>query len=200
MSWMKQNIQENVTYLVVWGLLFAAPLLSLYVRTFSDENVKFDWAEVFFIWRKFVVYLLLFLVHNFLLAPLLVYRHKRVMYFSFVAVLFGAFAFYQCSSKPEKPSGPPPHEMTFNVQRSSPSEVAEPSAMFNVQRSRLEPPPAPPKGERQDGHEFRPADAPPPIIGERDILSVVVLVLLFGANRKLFPHSAHFHQYFLTEP
>ena len=31
-------------------------------------------------------------------------------------------------------------------------------------------------------HAFRPADGPPPIVGERDILAVVVLILLFGAN------------------
>ena len=58
--WMKQSRQENIAYLVVWGLLFAAPLLSLYVRTISDSNVTFDWAEVFLVWRKFAIYLVLF--------------------------------------------------------------------------------------------------------------------------------------------
>ena len=62
--------------MVVWGLLFAAPLLSLYVRTISDENVTFDWAEVFVVWRRFVVYLLLFLLHNFFFAEQLgKFRH-----------------------------------------------------------------------------------------------------------------------------
>ena len=67
---MKHSRQENIIYLVVWGLLFAAPLLSLYVRTISDPNVMFDWTEVFVVWRKFAVYLFLFLLHNFLIAPL----------------------------------------------------------------------------------------------------------------------------------
>ena len=69
---MKQLRQENLIYLAVWGWLFAAPLLSLYVRTVSDESISFDWTEVLLVWRHFAVYLLLFLVHNFLLAPLLV--------------------------------------------------------------------------------------------------------------------------------
>ena len=57
--WMKQSKQENLIYLAVWGLLFAAPLLSLYVRTVSDPNVAFDWTEVLLVWRKFAVFLLL---------------------------------------------------------------------------------------------------------------------------------------------
>ena len=73
MYWMKQSRQENIIYLAVWGLLFAAPLLSLYVRTMNDTSLVFDWTEVLLIWRKFALYLLLFLVHNFLLAPLLGY-------------------------------------------------------------------------------------------------------------------------------
>ena len=39
---MKQSKQENLIYLVVWGLLFATPLLSLYVRTLNDANLVFD--------------------------------------------------------------------------------------------------------------------------------------------------------------
>ena len=89
MNWMRhQSRQENLIYLVVWGLLFAAPLLSLYVRTVGDETVVFDWNEVFFVWKKFAIFLLLFLVHNFLLAPLLIYQHKRGVYLSVVAVVF----------------------------------------------------------------------------------------------------------------
>ena len=41
--WMKQQSrQEILIYLAAWGLLFAAPMLSLYVRTVSDASVVFD--------------------------------------------------------------------------------------------------------------------------------------------------------------
>ena len=53
-----QSQQENMIYLVVWGLLFAVPLLSLYVRTVNDPYMVFDWTEVFLVWRKFSVFLL----------------------------------------------------------------------------------------------------------------------------------------------
>ena len=160
-----QSQQENMIYLVVWGLLFAAPLLSLYIRTVSNPNITFDWAEVFLVWRKFTVFLLLFLVHNYLLAPLLVHEHKRILYLSIVAVVFVGFTIYQCSSRPDikKPIGhrPPPPMKQGHM----------PPPQFDGQAPFDNPPP----------HNFRP-DGPPPIVGEHDILAVVVLILMFGAN------------------
>ena len=166
---MKQSRQENLIYLVVWGLLFAAPLLSLYVRTVGEETAVFDWNEVFFIWKKFAIFLLLFFIHNFLLAPLLIYGHKRWMYFSFVAVLLGSFALYQCNSRPEKPDGLRQKEMMRH------DFPGPPDRLEGQERPDF---PGPPKPR----HELRPADVPPPIVGERDILAIVVLLLMFGAN------------------
>ena len=104
---MNQSRKEHIIYLVVWGVLFAAPLLSLYVRTASDPNLSFDWNEIFIVWRRFAVYLLLFLIHNFLLAPLLVHHHRRFVYFSALAVIVAAFAIYQYN-RPER--GPKKHK------------------------------------------------------------------------------------------
>ena len=159
MNLMKQSRQENLIYLAVWGLLFAAPLLSLYVRTVSDAKVVFNWAEVFLVWRMLAIFLLLFLLHNFLLAPLLIHGHRRVTYFSIVTMVLAAFIVYQCSTKPDRrmPLGhrPPPRmEMAGN-----------PRPSFNPRHH---------KGFRRQ--------LPPPLVNERDILSVVVLVLMFGAN------------------
>ena len=168
---MKQSKQENLIYLAVWGLLFAAPLLSLYVRTVNDSSLAFDWTEVFLVWRKFAVYLLLFLVHNFLLAPLLVHRHKRVAYFSIVVVVLMAFTLYQCNSRPqggELMGHRPPMEHRPPMGHKPPME----------QMGRHEPPPFDEHGPRP-GH--RP-DMPPPFMGEHDILAIVVLILMFAAN------------------
>ena len=163
---MKQSRQENIIYLVVWGLLFAAPLLSLYVRTANDANAVFEWTEVFFVWRKFAIFLLLFLIHNFLLAPLLVHGRKRKTYFAIVAVILVGFTVYQCSSRPMRgPIGPrPPKERVEHHQ----PPFDEPPMGFEGKR--------PP-------HDFeRPAAVPPPIIGEHEILAIIVLILMFGAN------------------
>ncbi len=161
---MKQLRQENIFYLIVWGLLFASPLLSLYVRTVNDSSVVFDWSEVFIVFRKFSVYLAIFLVHNFLLAPLLVHRHRRLAYFSIVAVVIAVFAIYQCSSRPDMNTmgHRPPME---NMDRHRPPHIGDSPRAFD--------------GER---HTFRPNDVPPPIVGEHDIVAIVVLILMLGAN------------------
>ena len=87
-----------MVYWALWGLLFVTPLLSLYVRTVNDTKLIFDWQEVFIVWRQYAIYLLLFLLHNYILAPLLVYKQKWLVYSSLVACMLGAFVFYQCQS------------------------------------------------------------------------------------------------------
>ena len=180
--WMKQSRQENLIYLAVWGLLFAAPLLSLYVRTVNDPNIEFDWSEVFFAWRLFAVYLLLFLIHNFLLAPLLVHGGKRVVYYASVAAMLMAFTLYQCNQRPERRNHRrPPMERVNNHQPSFAEPHAESPTAFDGER-----PPLPDDGHLMKGKRPRNRDHKagprPPFVGERDILTIVVLVLMFGAN------------------
>ena len=157
--------------LVVWGLLFAAPLLSLYVRTVSDPNIEFNWTEVFMVWRHFAVYLLLFLVHNFLLAPLLVHRQKRVAYFVSVIAILGAFMVYKFHSRPVRVRDHMP-----------PMEKPLPSPSTKAREIDVKKPPfrhfRPPFRRDMGRHE-----APPPFfIGEHEIMAVVVLILMFAAN------------------
>ena len=163
--WLKQSRQENLIYLVVWSLLFLAPILSLYVRTFNYADSTFEWTEVFVVWRTLAVFLLLFLAHNFLLAPLLVYGHKRMTYFSTVAVILAAFTVYQCNSRPNhgKPMGHKPRMEQPGKHR--------PRHLDNV---------SPQSGKHSPRRPHR--NAPPPIIGELDILAVLVLILIFGTN------------------
>ena len=170
-TYMKQSRQENVIYLVVWGLLFAAPSLSLYVRTVSDPNIEFNWTEVFMVWRHFAVYLLLFLVHNFLLAPLLVHSHKRIAYFSLVTVLLVAFVAYRYNSRPDGRDHMPPMEKPLPPPSTKMMGMEGERPPF-----RHHPPPF-----RRDMEKH---DAPPPFvfIGEQEIMAIVVLILMFGAN------------------
>ena len=158
--------------MVVWGLLFAAPLLSLYVRTISDSDVTFNWTEVFIVWRRFAIFLVLFLIHNFLLAPLLVHQRKRALYLFILALVIAAFMIYQYNSRPnfKRPLGhKPPMEQTDRHQQPY-----------------FKKPPQAPDGERPpfDGPipQMRHRNGPPPIVGERDIMAIVVLILMFGAN------------------
>ena len=169
---MKQSRLENIIYLAVWGLLFAAPLLSLYVRTVSDTNIEFNWTEVFIVWRHFAVYLLLFLVHNFLLAPLLVHRQKRILYFSLVTVLLVVFVAYRYNSRPNRND----HHMPPMEKPLPPPSTKAGEMMGKKPPFRHHPPPF-----RRDMKEH---DVPPPFffIGEHEIMAIVVLLLMFGAN------------------
>ena len=169
---MKQSRQENLVYLVVWGLLFATPLLSLYVRTISDSDATFNWTELFIVWRRFAIYLVLFLIHNFFLAPLLVHQRKRVLYITTLIVVIAAFMLYQYNSRPDfkRPMGhKPPMEQTDRHRQPH----------FNEPPRSLDDELPPFDGPRP---QMRHHDAPPPIIGERDILAIIVLILMFGAN------------------
>ena len=176
MYWMKnQSRQENLIYLVVWSLLFATPLLSLYLRTMSDENLTFHWGEVFFIWGKFGVFLLLFLIHNFLVAPLLIHQHRRALYFSIATLLLAGFVAYQFAVRPMgmKRIGPRPPRMEMPDKR--PPQFDGDFEKFDNHGPR-------PKGMPQDGPRMERRHPIPPFVGEHDILSIVVLLLMFGAN------------------
>lgn len=169
---MKQSRLENIIYLAVWGGLFAAPLLSLYVRTVSDTNIEFNWTEVFIVWRHFAVYLLLFLVHNFLLAPLLVHSHKRIAYFSLVTVLLVSFVAFRYNNRPDrKDHHMPPMEKPLPPPSTKAGEMMGKKPPF-----RHHPPPF----RRDMGRH----EAPPPFffISEHEIMAIVVLILMFGAN------------------
>ena len=165
MLWMKQQSrQENVIYLAMWGLLFAAPILSLYVRTLNGTSQPFLWEDVLFVWKQYTVFLLLFLIHNFLLAPLVVYRHKRVLYGSIVAVMVASFVVFQCTHRPDFPRDDN-HPME-RMERAERMERMEPMPPTEAMRP-----------EMPRRHHM-----PPAIIGEHDVVSVIILVLMLGLN------------------
>ena len=158
MNWMKyQSRQENMSYLVLWATLFVAPVLSMYIHSVSDSHYTFQWGDLWMIWPKFLVYLLLFLVHNFLLAPILVFQHKRWHYTLLTLSIVALFTVYQCTTKPQRHHGP--HHMEQRFEHPVEQRVERP---MEQRYERPKPPPA--------------------IIGEHDIMAVVVLVLMFGMN------------------
>jgi hypothetical protein len=165
-----QSRQENLAYVVAWSLLFATPLLSLYLRTTNDPYLEFNWGEVFFVWGRFSIFLVLFLIHNFLLAPLLIHKHKRVLYTSIMISLVGAFIVFQCTNRPNfaRRGGFRPPKM--EQRKDFPPKLDE----FEDFRQR---------GPRnEEGPRMERRHTPPLFVGEHDVLSIVVLLLMFGAN------------------
>ncbi len=172
----EQRKHENMTYLALWGMLFAVPVLSLYLRTVNDSAFTFQWSEVFMIWRQFAIFLGIFLLHNFLLAPLLVYKHRRAMYLCSIAVIIGCFVAYQCTNRPLKRFDPPKDRPEMAERHHGPMMEGE-EADF-----RHEPPPH----MRDKRHKMRhhgPKDKRPPVfIGEHDIVALIILILMLGMN------------------
>ena len=156
MDWMKtQSRQENVIYLALWGMLFAAPVLSMYIRTVNNSFLTFNWTEILLIWKLFATYLVIFLIHNFLLAPMLIYGRKRMLYTTLMVAIFTCFIAYQCTHRPTpRRFGPPPMDMR--------------TRMHNHHR--------PPRDFKM------PHQVPAVFIGQHDIVAVVILVLMFGMN------------------
>ena len=106
----KQSKYENMAYVALW------------VRTTGDDGMAFNWQEAFMVWRRLAVFLLIFLVHNFFLAPLLIHRQKRWQYVLLTVCMIGLFTFYQCQQRPPMAHGfnhePPPFElMAQNIVR-----------------------------------------------------------------------------------
>lgn len=169
----REKRQETLVYIVLWGLLFLAPVLSLYIRTTNNTDLTFDWSEVFMVWRRFGIFFAVFLVHNYLLAPLFVSRQKKLVYFSIVTVLVAAFAVVQCQKPPMNRR--PPMEQT--------GDRRPPMEQMDDHR--------PPMGEMDGhrppefGHDRRPMRPPmgkPLFRDGHDLVQIVVLILMLGMN------------------
>lgn len=181
-----QSRQEHIMYLALWGLLFAVPVLSLYLRALNNESLTFQWSEVIMVWQHFTVYLLLFLIHNFIIAPLLVYGNKRLLYGSLFVTMIAGFMIYQCNGKPANMAHKPKMEKMDDVRPPfddghRPDDDFRPDDEPDGMHK--------PEDMHKPDHEptFKPDDkkrrhTPPAIIGEHDIVATLVLFLMLGMN------------------
>ena len=159
MSFPKSDRHETVIYLVLWGILFIEPVMNFYFRMAGQPEATFDWNGIFRVWREYGVFFGLFLVHNYLLAPLLVRGHRRVTYFSIVAVVLVAFTIYQCQSRPKERRHHKPRFEQFENHR--PPE-------FSRERGPMEPRMEPKIEPMGPNHH--------------DIVTFIILVLMLGMN------------------
>ena len=176
----QQSKYENIAYAALWGLLFAAPLLSLYIRTASNSAQSFEWQEVMTVWRLLGIYLGLFLLHNFVLAPMLIWQQRRTLYFTLTAIVVAVFMAFQYTNHPHgmkrSPHPMEKHEGRHQKRHDGPRHMDDghmPPEFSNGER------PAPPefKPDRRRHREH-----PPVFLGLHDIVALVILLLMFGAN------------------
>jgi hypothetical protein len=105
--------KEHLIYLGLWIIMFLAPILNQYFRTVSGSAMVFRWAEVFIVWKIYLAYFAIFLIHNFILAPLLIYKHRTWIYVSTTLSLVVLFFVVQCIQRPQDMDfrGPRPEMM-----------------------------------------------------------------------------------------
>ena len=188
MSFRKEHKQETIIYLAMWTLLFLVPVMSLAIRT-SNSDISFDWSEIFTVWRKFALFFVAFLIHNHLLAPMLIYKQKRLQYFGLVIAIVAIFQLYQCNHRPAIRDHKPPHERFSRFDDDSrpplPPEHAEGDFEDHEPPTDHEHPIAPfrPDGPRHDLDKRHELDKRPPVImGQHDVIAIVILILMFGMN------------------
>ena len=97
----KQTKQETITYTIVWIVIFLAPLVSFF---FGHEDTAMDaaWVRHSLLdsWVTLLSFLVVFLIHNYVLAPIIVkHRHVKVYLIACVA-LISVFQLAQCAHRP----------------------------------------------------------------------------------------------------
>ena len=190
----RSNVKEYIVYLAVIILLLVAPVLSESMRTLSGESVDFNWRHVLRVWVFYIPFFVAFLIHNFFIAPLLIERKKKVLYFGTTAVLVLVFQLVQCAQKPDIPDrirqqprmaqdhGRPADMGGKPVD--GPDVGGKPVDGPDVGGKQADGPDVGrPEGRQSDGDGGRMRrHGPPPFIGERDAISFFVILMLIGMN------------------
>lgn len=155
-----QKKTEIILYVVLWTFLFAAPLVSMLV----DD---FEWQIVFNAWSLLAMFCITFFLHNFFIAPLLVYGNRKWAYAVSTLALIVCFVGYQIHFRPQHPGPEPELEL-----KNKPELYKRP-----------EPKDRPGPGmEHWDEHFHEKKPEPPRAFGGQDPVAFIIMALLLGLN------------------
>ncbi len=188
---------ENLVYAGIWLMLLLTPIISLLIRMSTDSNIQFSWNEVFDSWRMMVPFLLVFVLHNFVMARLLIYNHKTVLYLTLTLALLVIFQLYECQhrprpmdeeAKPQWTAAPaPPHAQDGRPMPQADGTQAMPHPADMHPRpqadghSTLQGPPPPPH-DRDGRHDGMDDGRPPLMDHSGPVMPLLALMLMLGLN------------------
>lgn len=178
--------KEHIIYVSMWILLYVSPILNLYMRIWKNPYIDFRWDEVFNAWIFTTVLLAIFLVHNFLLVPLLIQKRKTVQYLLLALALLLVGMAVQLVFRPK-----PRH--FWERGRMQMKEQFDSVSMNRMARIRLgDGRFCRPEHARSRRLNLRPID-PVPMIGPGEMAALFSGILLMGMNIgvKLFFKSEH---------
>lgn len=95
--------KEHIIYTSIWLLLYLSPLASLYMRMSSNPNITFSWHEILNAWEFNTVWLVLMLIHNFLLLPILILKRRTWQYLMLASALLISCTFASFLIRPAGP-------------------------------------------------------------------------------------------------
>lgn len=164
------------------------------------------------VWREYIPFFMVFLIHNHLLAPILVYRQRKWVYAGMCIVIVCIFQVYQCNHRPnfkdhrrfrhemmeqrrqhelrgeaDRPMGdenrpPLPPDETFGEPPMEPFEEMEATDSASIRRYE----PGNYRPHRNPRFEDRPdrrrGERARLFMGQHDIIAVVILLLMMGMN------------------
>ncbi len=198
-----QKRSELLLYAALWAILFVAPIASAFFTTHASSQKLADWTVVTSSWSLLAMFCTVFFVHNFFVAPLLVYANRKWAYALAVTLLAAVFVGYQLWMRPHPPkpmeAGPHPVEAEHfehgmpqrpgNNTRQLPAPPAKPqdSPMEKPQDSPMEKPQDRPM-EKPQGKADRPGRPgarvvePPMAFGGQDSVAFIIMALLMALN------------------
>lgn len=92
--------KEHIIYTLMWIALYLSPLMSIYMRMSGNPHIDFSWYEIINAWKFNTVWIVLFAIHNFLLAPLLIIKRRTWLYTALVVALLVATMFTLSAMRP----------------------------------------------------------------------------------------------------
>ena len=107
--------KDHIIYTSIWLLLYLSPLASLYMRMSSNPNITFSWHEILNAWEFNTVWLVLMLIHNFLLLPILILKRRTWKYLILASALLISCTF---TSYLIRPAGPRCYDMDKRMEMS----------------------------------------------------------------------------------
>lgn len=143
---------EALIYAFCWLMIFVIPFVMMYLRTRNSTDEPFQWDELTRVWVAEGAFLVIFIIHSCFLAPLIIYKNRRKLYFGLVTVIVIAFGIYQFNTRPPRPRH-------FHKDRTEMADYRQPRPLL------------PPGRHRR-----------PFFVDQVDFVSVIILVLMFGMN------------------
>ena len=143
---------EALIYAFCWMMIFVIPFVMMYLRTRNNTDEPFQWDELIRVWIGEASFLAIFIIHSCFLAPLIIYKNRRKLYFGLVTVIVIAFGIYQFNTRPPRPRH-------FHKDRTEMADYRQPRPLL------------PPGRHRR-----------PFFVDQVDFVSVIILVLMFGMN------------------